>query len=91
MNYRPSITPSTSSIQKSSFTGEDEQPSILTLIERRQNKNLIDLSNFDQKENKLIRVSVLEAFDPLLVKTENEYSQPKDGKVIFIVRISRQI
>ncbi|XP_076289347.1 phosphatidylinositol-4-phosphate 3-kinase catalytic subunit Pi3K68D isoform X2 [Lasioglossum baleicum] len=72
MNYRPSTVPSVCNIQKPTFSTDDEQLSVLKVIEKKPNNNLIDLSSFDYIEDKTnVRVSVLEAFDPLLVKTEN--------------------
>ncbi|XP_076625671.1 phosphatidylinositol-4-phosphate 3-kinase catalytic subunit Pi3K68D isoform X4 [Colletes latitarsis] len=72
MNYRPSITPSVCGVQKPTFGADDEQLSVLKVIEKKPNNNLIDLSSFDHIEDKTnVRVSVLEAFDPLLVKTED--------------------
>ena len=45
---------------------------MLKVIEKKKNSNLIDLSTFDYLEDRTnVRVSVLEAFDPLLVKSED--------------------
>ncbi|XP_076663810.1 phosphatidylinositol-4-phosphate 3-kinase catalytic subunit Pi3K68D isoform X1 [Andrena cerasifolii] len=72
MNYRPSITPTVCGGQKPTFSIDDEQLNVLKVIEKKPNNNLIDLSSFDQIEDRTnVRVSVLEAFDPLLVKTED--------------------
>lgn len=64
---------------------DDEQLNVLKVIEKKPNNNLIDLSSFDQVEDRTnVRVSVLEAFDPLLVKTEdnNDIAQGhKDGNI----------
>ncbi|XP_054004897.1 phosphatidylinositol 4-phosphate 3-kinase C2 domain-containing subunit beta isoform X1 [Hylaeus anthracinus] len=73
MNYRPSITHSGCGVQKPAFGTDDEQLSVLKVIEKKPNNNLIDLSSFDHIEDKTnVRVSVLEAFDPLLVKTDDQ-------------------
>lgn len=57
------------------------------MIEKKPNNNLIDLSSFDQIEDKTnVRVSVLEAFDPLLVKTEDQNDNAqghKDGNIFL--------
>lgn len=57
------------------------------MIEKKPNNNLIDLSSFDQVEDKTnVRVSVLEAFDPLLVKTEDQNDNAqghKDGNIFL--------
>lgn len=67
------------------FCIDDEQLNILKVIEKKPNSNLIDLNSFEQTEDKTnVRVSVLEAFDPLLIKTDsvNESVQEcKDGKL----------
>lgn len=85
MNYRPSITPAVCGGQKPTFSMDDEQLNVLKVIEKKPNNNLIDLSSFDQVEDRTnVRVSVLEAFDPLLVKTEdnNDIAQGhKDGNI----------
>ena len=54
------------------YTEENHQLRVLKVIEKKPNSNLIDLSVFEHLEDKTnVRVSVLEAFDPLLVKTED--------------------
>jgi len=82
MNYRPTVTPAIYA-PKSTFYIDDEQLNVLKVIEKKPNSNLIDLNNFEQLEDKTnVRVSVLEAFDPLLVKTDggNDSTQErKDG------------
>lgn len=66
---------------------DDEQLNVLKVIEKKPNNNLIDLSSFDQIEDKTnVRVSVLEAFDPLLVKTEDQNDNAqghKDGNIFL--------
>lgn len=81
INYRSSITPSICGVQKSTFCTDDEQLNVLKVIEKKPNNNLIDLSSFDQIEDKTnVRVSVLEAFDPLLVKTEDQNDNAQGHK-----------
>lgn len=87
MNYRPSITPSICGVQKPTFCMDDEQLNVLKVIEKKPNNNLIDLSSFDQVDDKTnVRVSVLEAFDPLLVKIEDQNDSTqghKDGNILL--------
>lgn len=68
---------------------DDEQLNVLKVIEKKPNNNLIDLNSFEQTEDKTnVRVSVLEAFDPLLIKTDNGNNcvqEHKDGKLLHIV------
>ncbi|XP_012237472.1 phosphatidylinositol 4-phosphate 3-kinase C2 domain-containing subunit beta isoform X1 [Bombus vosnesenskii] len=81
MNYRPSITPSICGVQKPTFCMDDEQLNVLKVIEKKPNNNLIDLSSFDQVDDKTnVRVSVLEAFDPLLVKIEDQNDSTQGHK-----------
>lgn len=55
---------------------------ILKVIEKKPNSNLIDLSVFETQDDKTnVRVSVLEAFDPLLIKTD-ELQSIKDAQDI---------
>ena len=95
MNYRPSVTPSICGIQKSTFCADDEQLNVLKVIEKKPNNNLIDLSSFDQVEDKTnVRVSVLEAFDPLLVKIEDQNDSGqvhKDGNILLKCRFRNKI
>lgn len=77
---------------------DDEQLNVLKVIEKKPNSNLIDLNNFEQMEDKTnVRVSVLEAFDPLLIKTDsgNDSAQEcKDGKfynLIFSIGIVKSL
>lgn len=84
MNYRPTVAPAICAPSISTFCMDDEQLNVLKVIEKKPNSNLIDLSNFEQTEDKTnVRVSVLEAFDPLLIKTDNrnDSAQDKDGKL----------
>ncbi|XP_071564109.1 phosphatidylinositol 4-phosphate 3-kinase C2 domain-containing subunit beta isoform X3 [Temnothorax nylanderi] len=68
MNYRPTVPPA---ICGTPFL-DDEKLNVLKVIEKKPNSNLIDLNSFEQTEDKTnVRVSVLEAFDPLLIKTDN--------------------
>ncbi|XP_012259521.2 phosphatidylinositol 4-phosphate 3-kinase C2 domain-containing subunit beta isoform X3 [Athalia rosae] len=70
-NYRSCASPSVSGVSTPTFAVDIRQLDVLKVIEKKPNGNLIDLSTFDQNEDKAnVRVSVLEAFDPLLVKTE---------------------
>ncbi|XP_015112954.1 phosphatidylinositol 4-phosphate 3-kinase C2 domain-containing subunit beta [Diachasma alloeum] len=70
MNYRPSPPPPKYAI-------DDGQLNVLKIIEKKPNNNLIDLTAFETLEDRSnVRVSVLEAFDPLLVKTEEPPSNP---------------
>ncbi|XP_011297544.1 phosphatidylinositol 4-phosphate 3-kinase C2 domain-containing subunit beta isoform X2 [Fopius arisanus] len=76
MNYRPTPPPP-------KFAIDEGQLSVLKVIEKKPNNNLIDLTAFETVEERSnVRVSVLEAFDPLLVKTEDSLSnhppQPKE-------------
>lgn len=51
----------------------------MKITEKKPNSNLIDLSIFDLPEDRTnVRVSVLEAFDPLLIKTFKT-DQPKEA------------
>ncbi|XP_034937048.1 phosphatidylinositol 4-phosphate 3-kinase C2 domain-containing subunit beta isoform X2 [Chelonus insularis] len=69
LNYRPPSSGSTSSMPL--FLTDDRQLNVLKIIEKKPNNNLIDLNTFENNEDKTnVRVSVLEAFDPLLIKTE---------------------
>lgn len=82
MNYRPpTVTPAICA----PFCTDDEQLNVLKVIEKKPNSNLIDLNSFEQTEDKTnVRVSVLEAFDPLLIKTDNgnnSVQELKDGKL----------
>jgi len=80
MNYRPTVTPAICA----PFSMDDEQLNVLKVIEKKPNSNLIDLNSFEQTEDKTnVRVSVLEAFDPLLIKTDgnNSMQEQKDGKL----------
>lgn len=65
---------------------DDEQLNVLKVIEKKPNSNLIDLNNFEHIEDKTnVRVSVLEAFDPLLIKTDSGHDstqEHKDGKLL---------
>lgn len=85
MNYRPTVTPAISG----PFCTDDEQLNVLKVIEKKPNSNLIDLNTFEQTEDKTnVRVSVLEAFDPLLIKTDNGNSsvqEHKDGKLSHFI------
>ncbi|XP_012279784.1 phosphatidylinositol 4-phosphate 3-kinase C2 domain-containing subunit beta isoform X2 [Orussus abietinus] len=81
LNYRAGIITPASSASTPTFPTNDGQLSVLKVIEKKPNSNLIDLSAFEQTEDKTnVRVSVLEAFDPLLVKTEENSSNPKEWK-----------
>lgn len=68
---------------------DDEQLNVLKMIEKKPNSNLIDLNNFEQMEDKTnVRVSVLEAFDPLLIKTDSgndSVQECKDGKFYNLI------
>ncbi|KAK0183358.1 hypothetical protein PV327_001408 [Microctonus hyperodae] len=67
INYRTNVTGSSTS----KFSIDEGQLNVLKVIEKKPNNNLIDLNVFENVEDKTnVRVSVLEAFDPLLVKTE---------------------
>lgn len=67
INYRANVTGSSTS----KFSIDEGQLNVLKVIEKKPNNNLIDLNVFENIEDKTnVRVSVLEAFDPLLVKTE---------------------
>lgn len=85
MNYRPTVAPAICAPPIPAFCADDEQLNVLKVIEKKPNNNLIDLNNFEQTEDKTnVRVSVLEAFDPLLIKTDtsNDLMQNhKDGKL----------
>ncbi|EZA50776.1 Phosphatidylinositol-4-phosphate 3-kinase C2 domain-containing subunit alpha [Ooceraea biroi] len=71
MNYRPTVAPAICAPPIPTFSVDDEQLNVLKVIEKKPNSNLIDLSNFEQMDDKTnVRVSVLEAFDPLLIKTD---------------------
>lgn len=53
---------------------EDGELSVLKVIEKKPNNNLIDLSSYESGEEKTnVRVSVLEAFDPLLIKVDGQF------------------
>nr|XP_050846088.1 phosphatidylinositol 4-phosphate 3-kinase C2 domain-containing subunit beta isoform X2 [Vespula vulgaris] len=81
LNYRPGITaPATCNMLVPTFCA-DEQLNVLKVIEKKPNSNLIDLSTCEEIEDKTnVRVSVLEAFDPLLVKTDDNSEYMKDIK-----------
>lgn len=68
---------------------DDEQLNVLKVIEKKPNSNLIDLNSFEQTEDKTnVRVSVLEAFDPLLIKTDSaseSVQEYKDGKLYYLI------
>ncbi|XP_014237353.1 phosphatidylinositol 4-phosphate 3-kinase C2 domain-containing subunit beta isoform X2 [Trichogramma pretiosum] len=52
-------------------TDDNNQLSVLKVIEKKANSNLIDLTAFEHLEDRTnVRVSVLEAFDPLLERSE---------------------
>lgn len=89
MNYRPTVAPAICAPSISAFCMDDEQLNVLKVIEKKPNSNLIDLSSFEQTEDKTnVRVSVLEAFDPLLIKTDsrNDSTQNhKDGELANFV------
>ncbi|XP_011630891.1 phosphatidylinositol 4-phosphate 3-kinase C2 domain-containing subunit beta isoform X2 [Pogonomyrmex barbatus] len=77
MNYRPTVAPAICA----PFSMDDEQLNVLKVIEKKPNSNLIDLNNFEQTEDKTnVRVSVLEAFDPLLIKTDSGNSSMQEQK-----------
>ncbi|KAG7196586.1 hypothetical protein KM043_013079 [Ampulex compressa] len=81
MNYRPTITPTICGAPISTLPVDDEQLKVLRAIEKKPNSNLIDLNPFDQTDDKTnVRVSVLEAFDPLLVKIEEQNSSTEVHK-----------
>ncbi|XP_033209286.1 phosphatidylinositol 4-phosphate 3-kinase C2 domain-containing subunit beta isoform X2 [Belonocnema kinseyi] len=84
MNYRTGIpSPVTSTgLSKFPYAVDEGQLSVLKVIEKQPNSNLIDLSACETIEDKSnVRVSVLEAFDPLLiVKTEEIRDYPKETK-----------
>lgn len=85
MNYRPTVAPAICAPSVSAFCMDDEQLNVLKVIEKKPNSNLIDLNSFDQMEDRTnVRVSVLEAFDPLLIKTDgrnDSIQDHKDGKL----------
>ncbi|XP_072757955.1 phosphatidylinositol 4-phosphate 3-kinase C2 domain-containing subunit beta isoform X8 [Anoplolepis gracilipes] len=73
-NYRPTVAPAMCAPSIAAFCVDDEQLNVLKVIEKKPNSNLIDLNSFgdDKTEDKTnVRVSVLEAFDPLLIKTDS--------------------
>lgn len=82
MNYRPGIpSPVTTGVSKVPYAVDENQFSVLKVIEKKPNSNLIDLSAYESLEDKSnVRVSVLEAFDPLLVKTEEIRDNSKGSK-----------
>lgn len=88
-NYRPTAAPTICAPSIPTFCIDDEQLNVLKVIEKKPNSNLIDLNSFEQTEDKTnVRVSVLEAFDPLLIKTDsaNESVQEyKDGKLYYLI------
>lgn len=54
------------------YSSIDQQHDIIKIVEKKTNNNLIDLVAFETIDDKTnVRVSVLEAFDPLLIK-DNE-------------------
>ncbi|XP_011867449.1 PREDICTED: phosphatidylinositol 4-phosphate 3-kinase C2 domain-containing subunit beta isoform X4 [Vollenhovia emeryi] len=83
-NYRPTVTPAICA----PFCKDDEQLNVLKVIEKKPNSNLIDLNSFesedrtdDRTEDKTnVRVSVLEAFDPLLIKTDDGHTSLQEHK-----------
>jgi len=89
INYRPTVGPAVCA----PFGMDDEQLNVLKVIEKKPNNNLIDLNSFEQTEDKTnVRVSVLEAFDPLLIKTDDGNNSVqehgnKDGKLLYIYRL----
>ncbi|XP_058806071.1 phosphatidylinositol 4-phosphate 3-kinase C2 domain-containing subunit beta isoform X2 [Phymastichus coffea] len=76
VNYRPAIAPpppppALNNLRQSPYAADDSHLSVLKVVEKKPNNNLIDLCVYDHKrvEDKgNVRVSVLEAFDPLLTK-----------------------
>ncbi|XP_049937857.1 phosphatidylinositol 4-phosphate 3-kinase C2 domain-containing subunit alpha isoform X1 [Schistocerca serialis cubense] len=63
-----------------SGTGDSSNFNVLKVIEKKDNSNLIDLQSYDSKEEEsvdktLVRVSVLEAFDPLLSDVHVKYNE----------------
>ncbi|XP_046429789.1 phosphatidylinositol 4-phosphate 3-kinase C2 domain-containing subunit beta isoform X2 [Neodiprion fabricii] len=70
-NYRTCTSPSVFGVSSPNYSVDNRQLDVLKVIEKKLNSNLIDLTVFEQNEDKTnVRVSVLEAFDPLLIKTE---------------------
>lgn len=67
MHYRPTPPPP---LNPPKYAIDDGQLNVLKVIEKKPNNNLIDLTAFETEDRTNVRVSVLEAFDPLLVKTE---------------------
>lgn len=57
---------------------------MLKAVEKRDNSNLIDLTPFDSEvdasSDKGVRVSLLEAFDPLLISADNAF--PNDNGLL---------
>lgn len=57
---------------------------VLKAVEKRDNSNLIDLTPFDSEvdasSDKGVRVSLLEAFDPLLISADNAF--PNDNGLL---------
>ena len=81
MNYRPGIPSPVTGISKLPYAVDEGQLSVLKVTEKKPNSNLIDLSAYETIEDKSnVRVSVLEAFDPLLVKTEETSDSVKGSK-----------
>ena len=81
MNYRPGIPSPVTGLPKLPYAVDEGQLSVLKVIEKKPNSNLIDLSAYETIEDKSnVRVSVLEAFDPLLVKTEEIRDNAKGSK-----------
>lgn len=58
---------------------------VLKAVEKRDNSNLIDLTPFDTEvdasSDKGVRVSLLEAFDPLLITADNAF--PDDNGLLM--------
>lgn len=58
---------------------------VLKAVEKRDNSNLIDLTPFDTEvdasSDKGVRVSLLEAFDPLLISADNAF--PDDNGLLM--------
>lgn len=71
---------------------DGRQLDVFKIIEKKPNSNLIDLSTFDQCDDKTnVRVSVLEAFDPLLVKTEGYDEADTETEAVVAARDGENI
>lgn len=83
------MTPPVCGQSKPVYPIDDGQLSVLKAIEKKPNSNLIDLSVFENIEDKSnVRVSVLEAFDPLLVKTEDiscNLMESREGNLFLLI------